>query len=167
MACRFSSSKRVLANACLPLIDPHGLRIALTESADSLGRPFTPWERSPIPVEHQIRGLESARMVERDMGSTVSFLTRCPRFSKNWRGKWLAALRRRRLANGGTCFCTSWTRGGKSLRTLRRFAFHARKRPAARGERAASIISPGGWTTRRISSKCGSRSWTVARIRLR
>ena len=58
----------------LPLIDPHGLRISLTESEDSLGRPFTPWERSPIPVENQIRGLESARMVERDIGPTVSFL---------------------------------------------------------------------------------------------
>src|SRR4029079_15596841 len=58
----------------LPLVDPHGLRISLTESADSLERPFTPWERSPIPVEHQIRGLESARMVERDVGPTVSFL---------------------------------------------------------------------------------------------
>jgi glyoxalase family protein len=58
----------------LPLVDPHGLRISLTESGDSLGRPFTPWERSPIPVENQIRGLESARMVERDAGPTASFL---------------------------------------------------------------------------------------------
>ncbi len=82
----------------LPLVDPHGLRIILAESADSLataepvlatgrvrpnggqgggglGRPFAPWERSPVPVEHQIRGLESAPMVERDIGPTVSFLT--------------------------------------------------------------------------------------------
>jgi glyoxalase family protein len=58
----------------LPLSDPHGLRIALVESDGSLTRPFTPWERSPIPVEHQIRGLESARMVERDLEETVSFL---------------------------------------------------------------------------------------------
>ena len=59
----------------LPIVDPHGLRISLTESADSLERPFTSWERSPIPMEHQIRGLESARMVERDLGPTVSFLS--------------------------------------------------------------------------------------------
>jgi len=71
----------------LPLADPHGLRLALTESETSLataepvqgggglGRPFTPWERSPVPIEHQIRGLESARMVERDLEETVSFLT--------------------------------------------------------------------------------------------
>jgi glyoxalase family protein len=59
----------------LPFRDPHGLRVALVESSDSLGRPFTPWDRSPIPVEHQIRGLESARLIERDLVRTTSFLT--------------------------------------------------------------------------------------------
>lgn len=58
----------------LPLVDPHGLKLALAESADSLKRSFTPWERSPIPVEHQIRGLESARMVEQDLEETIAFL---------------------------------------------------------------------------------------------
>ncbi|MDQ3414583.1 MAG: VOC family protein, partial [Verrucomicrobiota bacterium] len=28
----------------LPLVDPHGLRLALTESQSSPGRSFTPWE---------------------------------------------------------------------------------------------------------------------------
>src|SRR5690349_13586902 len=58
----------------LPLADPHGLRIALVESQSSLNRNFSPWKNSPIPVEHQIRGLESARMVERDLDQTVAFL---------------------------------------------------------------------------------------------
>jgi glyoxalase family protein len=66
----------------LPLADPHGLRLALTESESSLGRIFAPWEQSPIPVEHQIRGLESARMVERDLAETVSFLTDALGFRK-------------------------------------------------------------------------------------
>ena len=66
----------------LPLVDPHGLRIALTESKSSLGRPFAPSERSPIPVEHQIRGLESARMVERDLAETISFLSGALGFRK-------------------------------------------------------------------------------------
>jgi len=66
----------------LPLADSHGLRLALTESDSSLGRPFTPWEKSPIPVEHQIRGLESARMVERDVTETISFLTDALGFRK-------------------------------------------------------------------------------------
>ena len=59
----------------LPLRDPHGLRVALVESEDSLGRPFTSWKGSPIPERHQIRGLESARLVERDLVRTTSFLT--------------------------------------------------------------------------------------------
>lgn len=62
------------AQHTLPLRDPHGLRIALVENADSLGRPFTPWEGSPVPAGHQIRGLESARMIEASLPVTVSFL---------------------------------------------------------------------------------------------
>ncbi len=58
----------------LPLADPHGLRLALVESESSLGRPFAAWDRSPIPEVHQIRGLESARLVERDLEETVAFL---------------------------------------------------------------------------------------------
>src|SRR4051794_6497436 len=59
----------------LPLRDPHGLRVALVENQDSLARPFSAWEQSPIPEQHQIRGLESARLVERDLVRTSSFLT--------------------------------------------------------------------------------------------
>jgi len=59
----------------LPLRDPHGLRVALVENEESLARPFTSSNASPIPPEHQIRGLESARMVERDLVRTTSFLT--------------------------------------------------------------------------------------------
>jgi glyoxalase family protein len=66
----------------LPLADPHGLRVALTESQSSLGRTFTPWEQSPVPVEHQIRGLESARMVEQDLAETISFLSDALGFQK-------------------------------------------------------------------------------------
>ena len=58
----------------LPLRDPHGLHVALVESAEARKRPFAPWDGSPIPVEKQIRGLESARMVERDLVRTTSFL---------------------------------------------------------------------------------------------
>ena len=64
----------------LPAIDPHGLPLALVESQESLGRVFSPWDGSPIPVEHQIRGLESARMVERDLVVTTSFLSKAMGF---------------------------------------------------------------------------------------
>ena len=59
----------------LPLIDPHGLRLALVESAAAPQRRFTPWDGSPVPAERQIRGLYGARLWERDAVPTTSFLT--------------------------------------------------------------------------------------------
>jgi glyoxalase family protein len=67
--------------SALPLRDPHGLRVALVESEDSLGRSFSAWDQSPIAKEHQIRGLESARLVERDLVRTSSFLTEAMGFA--------------------------------------------------------------------------------------
>ena len=59
----------------LPVDRPHGLRVALVESEHAAARPFTPWDDSPIPAERQIRGLESARLRERDLEPTAAFLT--------------------------------------------------------------------------------------------
>ena len=58
----------------LPFVDPHGLRIALVESASAAERPFTPWEGGPVPVAHQIRGLDGARLWLRDLGPTEALL---------------------------------------------------------------------------------------------
>jgi glyoxalase family protein len=58
----------------LPAIDPHGLRLALVESAKT-GRPFTPWDASPVKGEHQIRGLYHGRLWERSEATTAQFLT--------------------------------------------------------------------------------------------
>ena len=59
----------------LPLVDPHGLRLSLVEADGGEARPFTPWERSPVPPEHQVRGLHSGRLWERDARTTATFLT--------------------------------------------------------------------------------------------
>jgi glyoxalase family protein len=59
----------------MPLVDPHGLRVALVERAAAATRQFTPWDSSPVPPERQIRGLEAARMREREIGPTTAFLT--------------------------------------------------------------------------------------------
>lgn len=59
----------------IPLVDPHGLRVALVERTDAATRQFTPWDDSPIPPKRQIRGLEAARMREREIGPTTAFLT--------------------------------------------------------------------------------------------
>jgi len=64
----------------LPLRDPHGQRVALVESESAMARPFTPWDGSPVPVEHQIRGLESARMSEASLQVTASFLEKAMGF---------------------------------------------------------------------------------------
>ena len=58
----------------LPLVDPHGLRLALVESASAAARPFTPWEASPVPVERQIRGLDGARLWLRELEATEALL---------------------------------------------------------------------------------------------
>lgn len=58
----------------LPLVDPHGLRLALVESA-ARPRPFSPWDGSPVPPEHQIRGLYGAQVWERKAAVTERFLT--------------------------------------------------------------------------------------------
>ena len=67
--------------AALPLRDPHGLHVALVENEDALKRPFTSWKGSPVPERYQIRGLESARLVERDLVRTTSFLTNAMGFT--------------------------------------------------------------------------------------
>ena len=65
----------------LPLTDPHGLGVALVESESAMLRPFAPWDDSPIPVAQQIRGLEGARLIERELAPTTSFLTSVLGFS--------------------------------------------------------------------------------------
>ncbi|MGI8671167.1 MAG: ring-cleaving dioxygenase [Luteitalea sp.] len=59
----------------LPLVDPHGLQVALVEADDVTSRGFTLWPESPVPVHEQIRGLHGARAWERDLASTAHILT--------------------------------------------------------------------------------------------
>ena len=56
----------------LPFRDPHGLPLALVET--SRPRPYTPWERSAVPEEHQLRGMDAVRLWERDAAATGAFL---------------------------------------------------------------------------------------------
>ena len=61
-------------DAVIPLVDPHGLRVALVESEGASARPFTPWTGGSVPSPQQIRGLDGARMLEADLPTTVAFL---------------------------------------------------------------------------------------------
>ena len=66
----------------LPLVDPHGMQVALVEAADTTTRGFEPWTHSPIPVDKQVRGLHGARAWERDRAATAAFLTDTLGFSE-------------------------------------------------------------------------------------
>jgi glyoxalase family protein len=57
----------------LAFTDPHGLNVALVEAP--AGRPFAPWEGSPVPASDQIRGLFGAQLWERSAAATAQFLT--------------------------------------------------------------------------------------------
>jgi len=64
-----------IGDKVLPLVDAHGMRVALTESGAPHARKFTPWDGSPIPVERQIRGLYGAQIWERQEAETAAFMT--------------------------------------------------------------------------------------------
>jgi len=57
----------------LPFTDPHGLELALVETADT--REFTPWARSPVPASAQVLGLHGVRIWERELEPTTRMLT--------------------------------------------------------------------------------------------
>jgi glyoxalase family protein len=71
---RMSAIETRFARRALPLVDPHGLAVALVESPRAERRSFAPWDGSPIPAERQIRGLDGARLWERDARNTTRFL---------------------------------------------------------------------------------------------
>jgi glyoxalase family protein len=58
----------------LPLVDPHGLKLALVEPARAPSRQFTPWDGGPVAAERQVRGLHGAQIWERDAAATTRFL---------------------------------------------------------------------------------------------
>ncbi|MCW5882019.1 MAG: ring-cleaving dioxygenase [Anaerolineae bacterium] len=57
----------------LPFRDPDGLGLALTETAD--GRDWTPWRAGPVPEAHQLRGMHTVRLWERQLTPTEMLLT--------------------------------------------------------------------------------------------
>ncbi|HEX5759644.1 MAG TPA: ring-cleaving dioxygenase [Thermoanaerobaculia bacterium] len=56
----------------LRLRDPHGLELALVETAGP--REFAPWDQSPVPERHQVRGFHAVRLWEWNLAPTARFL---------------------------------------------------------------------------------------------
>ena len=121
------------------LTDPHGLELALVETADE--REFAAWSQSPVPASHQIRGLHAVRLWERDITETASFLIETLGFAmvgeeNGWR---------RYAINGGG--------SGRHL--------DIRAVPNEQhgcGGRAGFIMSRGACPTTPRSSRCGNAS---------
>jgi glyoxalase family protein len=57
----------------LPFVDPHGLHLSLVETSDE--REWVPWDDSPVPVAHQLRGMHSARLQVRSLAPSERLLT--------------------------------------------------------------------------------------------
>lgn len=64
----------------LPFEDPHGLGLALVEIEEE--RAFVSWDGSPVPAQHQLRGMHSVRMWERTLAPTETLLTQVMGFEK-------------------------------------------------------------------------------------
>jgi glyoxalase family protein len=79
---RMEKTEQRFGDTVLPLTDPHGLRVALVESARGIARTSTPWDGGPVPGEHQIRGLYGARIWERETTPSAEFLTRVLGFQR-------------------------------------------------------------------------------------
>jgi glyoxalase family protein len=67
--------ERRFADRTLPLVDPHGLKLALVEPDRNARTAFTPWDESPVPAEMQVRGLYGAQLWERQGAPTARFIT--------------------------------------------------------------------------------------------
>jgi glyoxalase family protein len=69
------SIEQRFGDTVLPLVDPHGLKVALVESGRASPRRFTPWDDSTVAAEHQVRGLYGAQIWERAAAPSAAFLT--------------------------------------------------------------------------------------------
>jgi len=72
MGVQYGALETRFDEATLPLTDPHGLPLALVESKDA--RAFVPWQKSPVPAEHQLRGLHTVRLWVRRLAPTAEVL---------------------------------------------------------------------------------------------
>ncbi len=59
----------------LTFTDPHGLGLAIVETEAANQRAFTPWDRSSVPPEHQLRGFHAVRALETTIDPTSEVAT--------------------------------------------------------------------------------------------
>ena len=76
----FGDRETRFGETALPFADPHGLQLALVETDDE--RQFVSWEASPVPPEHQLRGMHAVRLWQRDLKPTQTLLTQVMGFER-------------------------------------------------------------------------------------
>lgn len=77
VACRALETR--FGETALPFEDLHGLQLALVATDDD--PPYVPWEKSPVPPEHQLRRFHAVRLWERRLSQTEALLTQYMGFS--------------------------------------------------------------------------------------
>ncbi len=73
MGVKYGEVELRFGETTLPFWDPHGLPLSLVESDDK--RQFIPWEKGPIPPEHQLRGMHLVRLWECQLAPMETLLT--------------------------------------------------------------------------------------------
>jgi glyoxalase family protein len=76
---QYGAAETRFGETTLPFKDPHGFPLALVETDDQ--RQFVPWEKSPVPPEHQLRGMHCVRLWEHRLAPTQTLLTESMGFS--------------------------------------------------------------------------------------
>ena len=72
--------QEIAGHAALRFADPEGQRLALVAGGSDAG--FAPWRRSPVPSEHQIRGLSHVTLAVDRLGPTETVLTEVLNFRR-------------------------------------------------------------------------------------
>ena len=65
--------EEIAGHPTLRFADPEGQRLALVAGGNDVG--FAPWRRSPVPVDHQIRGLNHVTLAVDRLAPTARVLT--------------------------------------------------------------------------------------------
>ncbi len=73
MGVRHGGVEEIAGRPTLRFTDPEGQRLALVAGGSDEG--FAPWRRSPVPVEHQIRGLGHVTLAVDRLAPTARVLT--------------------------------------------------------------------------------------------
>src|SRR4029077_18276896 len=73
-----------LGRATLAFTDPEGQRLLLVDDTDATVPAGVPWAGSPVPAEHQIRGLATVTLVVARLAPTAALLTGVMGFRQVW-----------------------------------------------------------------------------------